>query len=249
MVQRITIATEQCTGSVLTLTAEQAHYLVDVLRLSVGDRFIAQDGKGTQWTATIKARGTKQLQADVLETIHHAPTTAPLRLMAAPTKGNSFDQVIRQSTELGVTHICPVITQRTVLKPSNNRLARWQRIAAEASEQSERVTVPEILEPAPFAQYLADIELHKDHTELRYICSARTNNLHLLAAVQTEISSENIPGITLGIGPEGGWTSSEVSDAIRSGYQEVSLGPVILRAVTASITALSLTAAARNLLI
>ena len=249
MVQRITVIAEQCRGSVLTLTADQAHYLVDVLRLSVGDRFIAQDGEGTQWTAALKATSAKPFQANILETLHHTTTTAPLRLIAAPTKGNSFDQVIRQATELGVTHIHPVITQRTVLKPSSNRLARWQRIAAEATEQSERVTIPKILDPVPFAQHLISLISEEDCADIKYICSARTNNPHLLAAVQSKISSENLPGITLGIGPEGGWTSREISDAIRSGYEEVSLGPVILRAVTASITALSLTAAARNLLI
>ncbi len=264
MVQRITIAAEQCSGSTLTLTADQAHYLIDVLRLQAGDRFIAQDGTGTQWIAALKATPKhspsksspskssppkQQPQADILETIQHAITTAPLRLIAAPTKGNSFDQVIRQATELGVTHIHPVVTERTVLKPSSNRRLRWQRIAAEASEQSERVTVPQIFEPLSFLEYLAHFPLEENPTEIRYICGARTNNSHLLAAIQAQISSEHLPGITLAIGPEGGWTSREISDAICNGYEEVSLGPVILRAVTASITALSLVTAARNLLI
>ncbi len=267
MVQRITIATEQCNGLTLTLTADQAHYLMDVLRLQPGDRFIAQDGKGTQWIAALKATPKRGLskssspkssppqqspQASILETIQHTITTAPLRLIAAPTKGNSFDQVIRQATELGVTHIHPVVSDRTVLKPSSNRRSRWQRIAAEASEQSERVTTPQIFEPVSFLEYLAQLSeenLKKDSTEIKYICGARTNNVHLLAAIQSQLSSENLPGVALAIGPEGGWTSREISDAIRSGYEEVSLGPVILRAVTASITALSLVTAARNLLI
>ena len=253
MVQRITIAAEQCNGAVLTLAADQAHYLVNVLRLQVGDRFIAQDGRGTQWLAAIKATDSKQdranIEANILETIQHIVTTAPIRLVIAPTKGNSFDQVIRQSTELGVTHIHPVITERTVLKPSSNRLSRWQRIAAEAAEQSERVTVPEIFEPVPFIQFLARSPFETELEQISYLCSARTNNAHLLAAVQSKFSSENLLSVNLAIGPEGGWTSREISDAIRSGYEEVSLGPVILRAVTASITALSLVTAARNPLI
>ena len=259
MVQRITIAAEQCNGLTLTFTADQAHYLMGVLRLQAGDRFIAQDGKGTQWIAALnfasKHSSSKRNQpqqppqATILEIIQHTITTAPLRLIAAPTKGNSFDQVIRQATELGVTHIHPVVTERTVLKPSPNRRSRWQRIAAEASEQSERVTTPQIFEPIPFLAYLAQFPLAEDPTEIRYICGARTNKAHLLAAIQSKISSENLPSVALAIGPEGGWTSREISDAIRNGYEEVSLGPVILRAVTASITALSLVTAARNLLI
>ena len=253
MVQRITITPEQCSGAVLTLKAEQAHYLINVLRLHPGDRFIAQDGKGTQWVAVLTSITNGPQQADIIETVKHSITTSPLRLVAAPTKGNSFDAVIRQATELGVTHIYPVITERTVLKPSQNRHLRWQKIAAEASEQSERLTIPQIFETASFTQHLTSLtsnSLSNDQSaEIRYICSARTNNPHLLAAVQSKFSSENLPAVTLGIGPEGGWTSREISDALRSGYEEVSLGPAILRAVTASITALSLVTAARNLLI
>lgn len=248
MVQRITVAAEQCNGSILTLSTEQAHYLIDVLRLQVGDRFIAQDGTGTQWSAALKTTA-KPHQADILETIQHSIASTPLHLVAVPTKGNSFDQVIRQATELGVTHIHPVISERSVLKPSSNRLARWQRIAAEASEQSERITIPQISEPAPFNRHIQQSRSNGHSADARYICSARTNNIHLLAAIQSKLSSEKPPSFTIAIGPEGGWTSREISDAIRNGYEEVSLGPVILRAVTASITALSLTAAHINLLI
>ena len=263
MVQRITITAKQCKGTALTLTKEQAHYLTRVLRLRAGDRFIAQDGKGTQWLAMLKERQVERSAsqsssailwcAEVIETTQHVITTAPLRLIAAPTKGNSFDQVIRQATELGVTHIYPAIAERSVLKPSNNRRSRWQKIAAEAAEQSERIIIPEIFEPLPFVNCLAQAQLEdtlKDENRaLRYLCGARTKNPYLLASLQANFSSENLPSVTLAIGPEGGWTSREISDALRSGYEEVSLGPVILRAVTASITALSLVTAARNLLI
>ena len=260
MVQRITVAPEQCKGTALVLTSEQTHYLIRVLRLRAGDRFIAQDGRGTQWLAVLKGhqldRPPRQSsakeapqQAEIIETIQHVATTAPLQLIAAPTKGNSFDQVVRQATELGVTHIYPAIAERSVLKPSGNRRSRWQKIAAEAAEQSERVTIPEIFEPFPFLECLVQAHLEATEKDLRYLCGARTTNPHLLARLQANFSSENLPSVTLAIGPEGGWTSGEISDALRSGYEEVSLGPVILRAVTASITALSLVTAARNLLI
>lgn len=249
MVQRITITPDQCSGTTIALKKDQAHYLTRVIRLQPGDRFIAQDGKGTQWLAALQIEDRQSPQAEIVETTHYLAQTRPLRLIAAPTKGNSFDQVIRQATELGVTHIYPAITERTVLKPSSSRRSRWQRIAAEASEQSERVTIPQIFEPMSFSDCLEQVQLAADTEELRYICGARTTNAHLLASLQTNFSSENLPSVTLAIGPEGGWTSREISDAIRSGYEAVSLGPVILRAVTASITALSLVTAARNLLI
>ncbi|MGB3790311.1 MAG: 16S rRNA (uracil(1498)-N(3))-methyltransferase [Phormidesmis sp.] len=245
MVQRITIDADQRQERCLLLRADQAHYLRRVLRLNAGDRFIAQDGKGEQWLAALSDRTD---QAHLLEAITSSSTlatAAPIRLAAALPKGNSFDQVVRQATELGVTHIYPILSDRTLLKPSSNKLARWQRIAQEASEQSERTTVPEILSPIDFQQFI----IQSNWAGLRYICATRQNSSHLLSRIQSDLLSVDLLDVTLLIGPEGGWTSAEITVAIENGYQIVSLGSAVLRAVTASVTALSLVAAARDLLI
>ncbi len=245
MVQRITIDAEQQQGNLLLLSAEQTHYLRRVLRLNSGDRFIAQDGKGEQWLAALSDLIDR---ADILESIASstaARPAAPLRLAAALPKGNSFDQVVRQATELGVTHIYPLLSDRTLLKPSHNRLSRWQRIAQEASEQSERVTVPEIFPPIDFQQFI----VQSDWQGIRYICATRQNSPHLLSKIQSTLLSVDSPDVTLLIGPEGGWTPIEITVATENDYEIVSLGSAILRAVTASVTALSLVVAARELLI
>ncbi len=244
MIQRITIESDQRSGELLQLQPDQVHYLHRVLRLSPGDRFIAQNGQGQQWLAVLTALAT---QAEVLEEIvSSSPSvTAPLRLIAALPKGNSFDQVVRQATELGVSHICPVISDRTLLRPKGNKLERWRRIANEASEQSERITVPTIAVPVSFKQYLQQTPPEG----LSYICAARQNAPHLLVELQANLTSEDVLGVNLMIGPEGGWTSEEITVAIQNGYKTASLGSVILRATTASVTALSLVTAARELLI
>jgi 16S rRNA (uracil1498-N3)-methyltransferase len=257
MVQRITIsADQQQSGSLITLQAEQVHYLARVLRLKAGDRFIAQTGQGQQWLAALSEQSN---QAYVLEAI--APITQPsppLRLIAAMPKGNGFDQVVRQTTELGVTHIYPVITERTLLKPKGtNKLERWRRIAQEAAEQSERITVPQIFEPISFITLVKqppwECELADIQFELRYLCAARAQTPHLLSHLLThqspDLASANSHSVVLAIGPEGGWTSNEITVATEHGYKVVSLGTAILRAVTAPITALSLVVAARELLI
>ena len=276
MVQRITIDPPQlqADGSLITLSADQSHYLRHVLRMKVGDRFIAQDGSGHQWLSAIEDRPN---QARILEELPNSTRpSATLRLIAALPKGNSFDAVVRQTTELGVTHIHPVTTQRTLLKPSAGKIARWKRIAAEASEQSERVTVPEIAEPVSFPTCLKLLSQNVDTPEhsLRFICAARTHlraapaqadeatsldlsplssNKHLLARLlfhqQQTLSSENLQSITIAVGPEGGWTTEEITVATAYSYEVVSLGSVILRAVTAPITALSLVTGAREALI
>ncbi len=243
MVQRITIDASQQQDQQIVLHADQLHYLRRVLRLEAGDQFIAQDGKGQQWLAALSVTSDS---ADVIECLAAAVVSAmPIRLIAALPKGNGFDAVVRQATELGVSHIYPVISDRTLLRPKGNRLDRWRRIANEASEQSERVTVPDIAPPTHFVQ----IFKQNDWEGLRYICATRRNAPHLLAKLQNDLISEDLLGVNLMIGPEGGWTSDEITVAIRESYKAVSLGPAILRATTASITALSLVAAARELLI
>lgn len=219
--------------------------------MGAGDRFLAQDGQGQQWLAALTDQPSS---AQIIEMIALARSPLPLALVAALPKGNGFDQVVRQTTELGVTHIFPVLSQRTLLKPSESKLSRWRRIAQEAAEQSERSTVPEILPPLDFQQCLEQLdraELMGGGQGLRYLCVARSvaPTPHLLAHLQSQLTSAGSPSVTLAIGPEGGWTPAEITVAIARGYVAVSLGPVILRSVTAPITALSLVTAARELLI
>lgn len=274
MVQRITIDPSQISTDSIRLESDQSHYLSRVLRLGAGDRFIAQDGLGHQWSAILTERPDLAQIVEVLSTT--STPLPPLRLIAALPKGNGFDAVIRQTTELGVTHIYPVTTERTLLKPSVNKVARWNRIAKEASEQSERITVPEIAEPMPFRNCLAMLQPERSvapsiaspvaqtmtqtaqkPSALYFICAARAadkkSNNHLLSRLLTHqqhfLSSEKLPSITIAIGPEGGWTTDEITVATTYDYEVVSLGSVILRAVTAPITALSLVAGARELLI
>lgn len=256
MVQRITVKAQQCQGQTLSLEKDQSHYLTTVLRLKAGDRFIAQDGAGKQWLAAL---GEQPLTATIVEQLISAqPVETPLRLIAALPKGNSFDQVVRQATELGVTHIYPVLSDRTLLKPSEKKLERWQRIAQEASEQSERITVPTISAPVPFKVCLEQLagegnSKSSPSDELRYLCVARGDVPHLLTQLMIQktekLAPVNLLSVTLAIGPEGGWTTHEITDAIRCGYVRVSLGSVILRSVTAPITALSLVTSARETLI
>lgn len=261
MIQRITIDSDQIEAapsefdqvvrSLITLNPDQTHYLRRVLRLTEGDRFLAQDGRGHQWLAVILPLPN---QAEVIESIQvDVRARSPLRLIAALPKGNGFDQVVRQATELGVSHIYPVISDRTLLKPKGGKLERWCRIANEAAEQSERLTTPEIASPVSFQQ------LFKQETweGLCYICATRQQASHLLFELQSDLNAhlnsgetlEDSPAVNLMVGPEGGWTFDEITVAIHNGYKIVSLGSAILRATTASITALSLATSARELLI
>jgi len=232
--QRITIAPSQLQASQIILTPQQVHYLGRVLRLREGDRFIAMDGLGKWWLAQLTGE-----QAQILETLS-VETELPvsITLMVALPKGSGFDEVVRCCTELGVTCIAPVMSDRTLLNPSPQKLERWRRIAAEAAEQSERAVVPTILEPVNFSDALSLVNGQK------YICEARGNYPHLINCLPNKGQITNDRELIIATGPEGGWTEQELEIAIASGFQPVSLGRRILRAVTAPIVALSLVTAA-----
>ncbi|MGV0026409.1 16S rRNA (uracil(1498)-N(3))-methyltransferase [Phormidesmis priestleyi] len=225
--QRLVIAPDQLNPPQILLNADQQHYLSRVLRLRSGDQFIAMDGQGNGWLAELQSDQAKLLEA--IATKSELPIS--ITLVLALPKGNGFDDVVRQATELGVSCIAPVISDRTLLNPSPNKLERWRRIAQEAAEQSERQIVPTILEPVPFSDRLST-----NSNDRRLLCLARGSSPHLLNVLPKQTSSS----ITLVIGPEGGWTDQEVEQAIAANYQPVSLGRRILRAVTAPIVALSL---------
>ncbi|NDJ24773.1 16S rRNA (uracil(1498)-N(3))-methyltransferase [Nostoc sp. B(2019)] len=235
--QRIAIAPSQFQQGQILLTKEQQHYLGRVLRLREGDRFIAMDGIGKWWLAQLEGEQAQVLEPLTVET--ELPVS--ITLIVALPKGNGFDEVVRFCTELGVACIAPVLSDRTLLHPSPQKLERWRRIAAEAAEQSERSFVPTILEPVTFntglSSVMSDLSLTNSQ---KYICVARGDSPHLKDCLQHKQEGT----IIVATGPEGGWTEKEVQDAIAAGFQPVSLGRRILRAVTAPVVALSLITAA-----
>ncbi|GAB4342855.1 MAG: 16S rRNA (uracil(1498)-N(3))-methyltransferase [Leptolyngbyaceae cyanobacterium] len=243
MLQRIVVNPTQIVPPVVHFTAEQRHYLSRVLRLQEGDRVIVMDGQGYSWLVQLVHPSHADLQAEILEAIA-CQTELPIAItlvMALP-KGNAFDEVVRQVTELGVSCIAPVISDRTLLHPSLQKLERWRRIAQEAAEQSERQIVPTIQEPISFQEHLKTLPTTELSVSPHYLCVTRHTAPHLLDCLHS-LPLSPLLSLTVAIGPEGGWTEVEVERAIATGYQPVSLGDRILRTVTAPVVALSLIAA------
>jgi len=243
--QRLVIASEQRQEGQILLTLPQQHYLNRVLRLGEGDRFIAMDGQGSWWLSELEASLT---QAKIIESLCvQTELLGAVTLMAAMPKGSGFDEVVYQATELGIACIIPLRSDRTLLNPSPQKLERWRRIAQEAAEQSERQVVPTILDPVDFA---TSFQLEATLNAHRYICVARGDAPHLLSCLSDielpleagQPSNPQPPSIVIATGPEGGWTTTEVEQATAAGFQPVSLGRRILRAVTAPIVALCLIA-------
>ncbi len=238
--QRIVISSQP--SSRLPLDPGQSHYLYRVLRLRKGDRFIALDEQDQSWIATLEDESSATIIGP-----HCTATEIGCRVtlqIAMPKTG--LEDIIRQTTELGVHLIQPMVSDRVILRPSAHKLARWQRIAQEAAEQSERQHWPKVAAVQSFRATLASPIDSADATALpvRYLCAARRPAAHLLTHL---ISSNRLPAaLVLAIGPEGGWTDAEIDAATAAGYQLVGLGKRILRAVTAPVAAMTLIAAASD---
>jgi 16S rRNA (uracil1498-N3)-methyltransferase len=232
---RLVIKSAQIQQEQIILDAQQLHYLLRVLRLANGDRFLALDGVGNAWLAEI-IEGSAQ----IIESVE-IKTELPLalNLITALPKGSGYEQVIRCCTELGVSNFMPVISDRTLLKPNPNKVQRWRKIATEAAEQSERQIVPQILEPATYISAIEQVPA----TQNKYICVARGDTPSLWSSLQQRTQSE----IIIATGCEGGWTETEVAQAIALDFQPVSLGKRILRAITAPIVASSIVTAVLEL--
>ncbi|PSF36818.1 16S rRNA (uracil(1498)-N(3))-methyltransferase [Aphanothece hegewaldii CCALA 016] len=232
MVYRLIIDPIQNQNGQIILTVEQQHYLKRVLRLKTGSCFVIMDGQGSAWNAELQENTA--ILRDLLKETTELPIA--ITLMVAIPKGNGFDEIVRCCTEMGVTQIVPIISQRTLVQPSSHKLERWRKIAKEAAEQSERQNTPVISDVTLFKDALTMIA---DPKISGYICVTRIQSEHLMQALK-KTSSQSIMLLT---GPEGGWTTEEVEQAINQGFQAVSLGSRILRAVTAPLVAMTIVAA------
>lgn len=241
--QRITIELSQIHDNYIALTPEQDRYLTRVLRLQSGGQFQAIDGTGKLYICELIASDARAVTASAQINEITMPLDCQLApaiaLICALPKGNNFDDIVRACTELGVTTIYPAISDRTLLDPSPQKLSRWRKIAQEAAEQSERLTIPTILEPQALQAIFSQIPL----AGTKFLCEARGEHPHLLTFLQARSIDSNTP-IIIAIGPEGGWTNAEIALAGESGFKLVSLGRQVLRTITAPIVALSIVAAA-----
>ena len=213
----------------VTLTADEARHLRDVLRLKPGDQVSVFDGEGKEFRARVAQARREFAELDLDEEIEAARPESPLQitLAVALLKGEKFDLVVQKATELGVTKIVPLITRYADIKlrdesDASKRVARWQRIALEAAKQSGRAVVPEVSLPVAVNSLLSE----------RCLLFSERGGQGL-----RPIETDEITAI---IGSEGGWSDEELEQARAAGAQIVTLGGRILRSETAAITAAAL---------
>ena len=231
------ISSAEIHGTALTLTGELCHHLRASLRVKPGEVLRLTDEHRQRYEVRVSAVAPQALTAEILESRLGPMDTSPRVILAQVIlKGDHMDWVVQKASELGVKAVLPLISRHGVVRPQPERVAaqvaRWQRIATEAAQQSEQWQPPQVLEPLEVRRFFSG---HQATTAL------------LLAERQNAVGLANVPlpalptdTITVIVGPEGGWAEEELSQAVDGQCLAVSLGEHILRADTAAVTALSI---------
>jgi 16S rRNA (uracil1498-N3)-methyltransferase len=241
---RFYISPEQWSLKPLVLEESEAHHCIDVLRLGVGSRLVAFDGRGLEITAEITALEKGRVHLKELLSTRTDRLRCAVTLAQAIPKGRNMDLIIQKATELGVAKIVPLLSDRTVVQLEVGELQKkrekWKQVIIEAAKQSGQDWLPEIAVPITPKQFFAEF----DRYELSLVASLQNDARSfktVLASFRQQHGRRPSSALIL-VGPEGDFTPAETSWAKSAGCVPVSLGPIILRTETAAIYSLSVLA-------
>jgi 16S rRNA (uracil1498-N3)-methyltransferase len=225
---------DEVSGDAAFLTGQNAGHLARVLRARVGQEFEVA-AEGVVRLGKIVSVGESRVEFALGEEVR-TPQLRGLKLLVAIFKFDRMEWAIEKATELGATEIIPFVARRTderLAKAAGKRVERWRRIAHEASQQSRRVSPPEISDPVKLKEAVAAA------ADVRVLL-AESEGERMLRDVVVGSGS-----VALAIGAEGGWTSDELEAFEKAGWTAASLGPTILRAETAVVAAVAVVSSFR----
>lgn len=226
---RFYVDAELALGTV-DLPEATSHYLSRVLRLAVGAQIQLFDGSGDEYLSEITAISKKVVSVELTKQVAGLPDSSlAIHLGQGLSRGERMDWAIQKATELGVTEITPLFTERCEVRLNDERaekrLAHWRQIAISACEQCGRSRLPVIHPPKLVAEWIQALQ-----ADLKLV-------LHPVAQPLTAHQPPN--SLAFLIGPEGGLTEAEVAQAADAGFLPARLGPRVLRTETAPVVALS----------
>ena len=214
------------------MEGEAAHHLGRVLRAQPGQLYELSDGMQV-WLGRVETVTRDAVDFALLEELPAVHPTIEATLLLAVVKFDSFEWALEKATELGVKAIVPLTAARSekaLLTAAPKRAERWKKLLLEAAQQSRRVEVPRLL---PLAK--PEAAFRSASAGLRIFFS----ELPDAPPLQKVLPGRKESLVTLAIGPEGGWTDAELAHARAAGFQDASLGKLILRAETAVIAGLA----------
>ena len=229
-------------GEITLTDSELIHQMVNVFRFQIGNKVSLFDGTGFEYEAEIITISKKEISFKILNKKSHfadATRDRNVSLYLALIKKGNFELSAEKCTEVGMSEIHPIISERSEKKDLN--IERLNKIVKEASEQSGRVTLPKVFDIKPLdlavSQAIAEgkvcVTFHTVPFE-----PTQTNSLHLTQTNHSESCLNKSEGdVAAFVGPEGGWTDSEIELFKKNNFKILSLGTNILRAETAAIVA------------
>jgi len=237
-VNRFFIPASDIGGDRVRLSPEQSHQVCHVLRLRPGDPIVVLDNQGTEYNVTLTAVSRTETVGQVTGK-RRAPgePNVEITLFQSLLIREKFEWVLQKGTEVGVTQFVPMLTERGIVRTKSiedNKLDRWQRILAEAAEQSHRGRIPQLEPIVPFDKAILSL---RDYD--RCLIAAPGDRVVTLRQALQGIAGTST-SVAVMIGPEGGFTEDEVNLACEKGAVRVGLGPRILRTETAAMVACAL---------
>lgn len=237
-------------GSTLTLSESGTNHVSKVLRLKVGDHIVLFDGKGHECQATLTQVGKTTCAS--IEQLISRQSESPLNieLLQVLSRGDRMDFTIQKAVELGIKRIVPLTSERCGVKLDAARAAKkidsYQKIVISACEQCGRNVVPPVMPLQSLSSYLQTLKAEKEAAEAKAEASAesaaqRFINITLDPRAQHKLTDLPATGhYRLLIGPEGGFTETEVQESLEAGFVGVTLGPRILRTETTALVTLAI---------
>ena len=228
---RFYVGGEQLLGGDIQFSPAQVRQIIRVLRMGVGSHVLAFNSSGKEWEVQIVTASPREVIGQIVAE-RSTPRESLLRivLLQGLLKGEKMDYLIQKVTEMGVAEVVLLSTRRTVAHGSG-KVARWNRIALEAAEQSGRLTIPKLTGPHCLEEYVAQPD---PGTAIVLWESERVGTFAELLDAGPRPDQ-----IKILVGPEGGLETDEVALLKRVGFVPVSLGPRTLRAETAAVAALA----------
>jgi len=222
----------------VALPKDEAEHLTRVLRLGPGDAVAIFDGRGNEFLAKVVTAERRDARLRLMSRIEPAAEPAvAITLVQAVLKGDKMDDVVRDAVMLGVAAIQPIVTKRTEVTVAalvrGGRLERWKRVALSSVKQSRRAVVPDVRGPLTFDSWLDEPRAMAALLLAEPSAAATAEPLAALRAGDTPADA------AIAIGPEGGWSDSEVALARERGIRVVTLGHRTLRADAVPVAAVS----------
>jgi len=222
-------------GLRVRLPEPAARHLLRVLRLGEGTPCVLFNGDGHDYHARIVAAGNRGCEVEITgREENHSQSPLQLWLLQALARGEKMDFIVQKASELGVSAIVPVVSERSEVKldgaRADKRLAHWRSVIIAACEQSGRAHIPML----HAAQSLAQVNTVLPAASARY---------WLDPGARIRLADASIPPgtpVVLAIGPEGGFSPRDAQLLAAAGFTAARLGPRILRTETAGLAALAI---------